>query len=267
MAFPYPTNCAFDVYRGFNPADPYDPPNRPAALKGVKGHLRHHARGGRFGRFGGAAENARAKLWWTNVLLLPVGTDVRSAYDTGLNAFAEANGDTLLVADYPTPGTCTAFLVVLVQRRARGTGGEHLRVYLDRARPSYGVACIDPDGVPTACCANPVPRTLHATFSGTCACFSGLSVALTWEDANHLWQTDSFPACDGVFGNQFLQLSCAGGTWFLARGNDICWQPHSAPDAVISCDPLHLQWTFDVGSYSGDGCCAAGTQVVLDVTQ
>src|SRR4051794_20770110 len=142
MSIPYPPNCTADVYRGFNPSNPYAPPHRPAALTGISGHLRRDAEAGRFGYFAGAAQNAAAPLHWTNLLLVPVGTDLRSAYNAELNAFGEANGDTVMVPDYPTPGTCTAFVVVLVQRVGRGSPGDHLRVHLDRARPSYGVACI-----------------------------------------------------------------------------------------------------------------------------
>jgi hypothetical protein len=137
MALSIAANVTFDVYRGYNSADPYAPPNRPAVLPGQKGFLRQHVRNGRFG-FTPAGSQA---LHWTTILDLDPTLDVRSAWNSEQNTFHEAQGDTVMVFDYPTLGTCCAFCVVMVQLRAARTPRPYLRAYLDRARPLYGTNC------------------------------------------------------------------------------------------------------------------------------
>jgi hypothetical protein len=127
----------FDVYRGYNPPDPYAPPNRPAALVNQLGLLRPHVRNGRFGFTPAASQ----PLHWTTVLDVKPAVDLRSGWNSELQTFNESQGDTVMVYDYPVPGTCCAFCVVLVQLRSAGTPRAYLRAYLDRARPLYGTPC------------------------------------------------------------------------------------------------------------------------------
>jgi hypothetical protein len=148
MTFPFASNCAFDVYRGFNAKDPYAPPNRPAALVDVPGNLRQHVRNGRFGVY--LAPNDSEPLCWTTILNMPTGTDLRDQYNSQLVAPVISAGDTVMMTDYPIDGTCCAFLVVFVQERSRGTANSYLRVYLDRCQPTYGTVCINPYFVPPA---------------------------------------------------------------------------------------------------------------------
>lgn len=246
MSLLAPTNVSADVYRGYNPANPYSPPTQPAVLTGVAGILKNHMRNGRFGYVLGG----NVAVWWTNVLLVALGTDIRSAYDSELNAYAEANGDTIMVADYPTPGTCTAFVCVMVQRVSRGTGGDYLRCYLDRARPLYGNGC--PGGQATACCPGvTVPNTLHATLSGGsggCTCLNGLSIPLTWNGSG--W-AGTYSGCGT--GPYPLNLACLGGNWAITSSGCIQGKPATS----VSCSPLSL-------GFAGCNCfgCCTGTVTV-----
>jgi len=140
----------------------------------VGGHLKHHVRHGRFG--------SAAALRWTTVLYLPPGTDIRSAYNSQLNGWPAANSDTVVLADYPQPGWCTAFLVVLVQRINRGTPVECLRVYLDRMRPRQGPCQI-------GCCPQPLPTTLHALIPSPsgCPCLDAEVIELNYQSASDSW--------------------------------------------------------------------------------
>jgi hypothetical protein len=244
MSLPGPSNVAVDVYRGYNPADPYSPPNQPAALTGVPGVLKNHMRNGRFGYVLGG----NVAIWWTNVLLVAPGTDVRSAYNSELNSFSEANGDTVMVPDYPIAGTCTAFVVVMVQRVSRGTAGDYLRCYLDRAQPNYGHPCSG-GGQSTTCCPGvTIPNTLHATLSGgtgSCTCLNGLSFPLTWTGAG--W-SGTFNGCGT--GTYPLDLACQSGTWVITSSGCIQGKPATS----VSCSPLSL-------GFAGCNCfgCCSGT--------
>jgi hypothetical protein len=238
MAFP--TNCTCDVYRGYSPVHPADPPNRPAVLKGVSGYLRHHVRAGRFGYFSGQG-NAQAPLHWTNLLLLGLGKDVRDAYQSELVADTLQNGDTLLVADYPIAGTCTAFLVVLVQRRDRGLPSDHLRVYLDRARPTYGQVCVDPNdpgGIQTACCDNKIPRTLYAQVSESACLNLNFTVTLTYADATQFWSGST--AFGGTGSTLTVQFSGPDGgcRWTIQLSWNTGCGSVQVLDAITYCDPF-----------------------------
>jgi hypothetical protein len=201
-----PTNVSFDVYRGFNPNAPYLPPNSPAALAGVRGFLRQHVRNGRFGKVvGGVA------IYWTTVLDVADSVDIRSAYNAELNPFHQAQGDTVMLHDYPRPGTCTAFCVVMVQRRLRGRPGTYLRCYLDRTRPSYGTACPDPTqvrGAQVPCCAGTLPVTLFATiftdFQGACPCLA-CTIPMNFNPFTLHWTGTNLTTCGASW---FVDLTC-----------------------------------------------------------
>jgi hypothetical protein len=261
MAFP--TNCTCDVYRGYSPIHPWDPPQRPAVLKGVPGHLRHQVRRGRFGYFGG--QGALAPLHWTNVLLLGLGKDVRDAYQSELVANTLSNGDTLLIADYPTAGTCTAFLVVLVQRRDRGLPSDHLRVLLDRARPTYGQACVDPDdpgGIQTPCCDNKIPRNLHAQVIEDVCLNLNFTVALTYSDATQVW---SGSAAFGATGST-LTVTFSGPTGFCRWNIEVAWDSGCAGtqvgDSFTLCDPFESEFG-NIGLHNCFGCTDLDITVVV----
>jgi hypothetical protein len=181
MALLLPTNVSVDIYRGFSASIPYPVASTPAAMAQAAGRIEQNIRLGRFGH--------GQFLHWTHVLYLPPGTDVRSAYNSLLNSWPAAQADTITIADYPIPGWCTAFLVVLVQRIGRGTPGDCLRVYLDRVQPRQG-AC--QQGHNLRCCPNPLPDTVHATIRNVsgCACLDGEVVALTFESLTSRWVGD-----------------------------------------------------------------------------
>ncbi|MFN4259770.1 MAG: hypothetical protein ACK4RK_10765 [Gemmataceae bacterium] len=119
-------NCTVHIYRGFDAVQPYPSPAVDSVLM-VRGHLCPEMPRGRQGQ--------GQYLYWTHVLILPDGTDVRSSYDSQLNAHDVSTADTVLLFDYPIIGWKTAFLVVMVQRVRDFGPGSYLRVYLDRIRP------------------------------------------------------------------------------------------------------------------------------------
>jgi hypothetical protein len=132
MSLPQNPNVTVDIYRGFQIATPYPVQGQPAAVASVQGYLKHHLNAGRFGY-------QDPKVKWTHLLLLPPGTDIRSAYNSWTGpAEPTQNADTVVLRDCPIPGNCCAFYVVMVQRGGRGSGGDHLRVYLDRLQPRLG---------------------------------------------------------------------------------------------------------------------------------
>jgi hypothetical protein len=232
MALP-PPNVTFDVYTGFNPANPYAPPDVPARLCDQQGFLRQHVRNGRFGFVGYGQP-----LHWTTLLLLPLGTDIRDGWDGNTNIYREANGDTILMHDYPVPGTCSAFVVVFVQNR-----GGALRCYLDRAQPNYREPCPPCPGIGAGgggggsggggggggsgggeggaiqdgCC-NTLSAVVYLTVSGItgsswgnpCACWPGsTTVSLSWVASRRLW-SGSLSPCDASETTSEFTLACTG---------------------------------------------------------
>jgi hypothetical protein len=235
-----PPNVTFDVYRGFSPASPYLPPNTPAALRAQTGYLRQHVRNGRFGRVVGGVQ-----VWWTTVLEVSLGTDIRSAYNSELDAFNEANGDTVMVHDYPVKGTCTAFVVVMVQRRL-GTAGPYLRCYLDRARPSYTVPCPDPTqvlGAVVPCCPNVLPAILQAAIIpdqvGSCSCLA-TTVPLIFNPNTLHWTGTAPDSCVGTWSvDLFCQIpfvTLVFNCTLLYNGTNAMRLPETA-----SCNPISYQ--------------------------
>jgi hypothetical protein len=209
-----PPNVTFDVYTGFNPANPYAPPTMPARRCDQQGFLRQHVRNGRFGFVGYGQP-----LHWTTLLLLPLGSDVRDGWDGNANVYREANGDTILMHDYPVPGTCSAFVVAFVQNR-----GGALRCYLDRAQPSYGVPCPPCPGsgsgggggsvIQDGCC-NTLPAVVYLTVSdvtdqrnGNNVCWpASVTVALAWNALVGTW-SGSLAPCDAPGTTMQFLLRC-----------------------------------------------------------
>lgn len=255
------SNTIFDVYRGYAPAAPYDPPQRPAALVGLQGYLHQHVRNGRFGYY---PSWARAPFYWTTVLDVTVGTDGRDAYNTQLNADTIQNGDTILVYDYPIPGTCCAFVVSFVQRRGRGQTSnlqsiDYLRLYLDRAQPSWLQGCPDPNAaggggggggtITVPCSASALPATLHATISGISAVAG--TYQITWNTQAQGWtcRTDIGMVC-GIHLVVQLNLLCLGGIFQMISFAGGWGSPSS-----VTCSPLQIDFPAQpsvVGTCSGN---------------
>jgi len=228
MAQRLPVNAVVDVYRGFNASQPYPSVAALPAARGVRGHLRQHVRSGRFG-------NGLA-LHWTTLLDVPLGTDLRSAYSTQLNSWQPAHADTVLLKDYPSPGWCTAFLVVFVERVQRKQGGDCLRAYLDRLRPRSGACFQGP-------CPEPLPATLHATVptGGGCPCLDEVVVALLHDADTGTWAGSTL-VCGGQNFSVVLQpglASCADATLTVDFENHGVVGPVSI-EPGCSCTPLHL---------------------------
>jgi len=247
-----PINVTLAIYRGFNAASPYPSEGTSPAVAAVRGHIRHHVRHGRFG--------SAAGLHWTHVLHLPAGTDIRSAYDTQLTAPTPAQADTVVVPDYPAPGWCTAFVVVLVQRVQRGRGDASLRVYVDRLQPRAG-GCT----VPVPGCCPDLPATLHATIppGSGCPCLDGTDVELTFDSGAQAW-IGSVDVCSG----QELSVtfacngtSCADATLEITFENHGTVEPQLV-DAGCSCAPLEMHFTGIVFPDQGAEC-DGGIQVIV----
>lgn len=261
MTLPLPPNCTFDVYRGYSASHPYNPPSLPAALVGQQGVLRHHVRNGRFGY----VLSGEVKLYHTSVLFVSVGTDVRSQYNSEQNTFSESGGDTVMVYDYPVPGTCTAFVVVMVQRVGRGGAGDYLRCYLDRAQPWYKTACPSPvtAGETTPCCPGiALPPTLYATFfnnAGNCNCMAG-TYALTWDSTRGGWATARQPLCNQV-SSELMFLKCITGPPVLWTATSAQCSLPLPSKAATSCLPFFLQWTNV--SITGSPCCSGNINVTI----
>ncbi len=258
MALPAP-NVTFDVYTGFNPANPYAPPTVPARLCNQQGFLRQHVRNGRFGFIGYGQP-----LHWTTLLLLPPGSDVRDGWDGNANVYREANGDTILMHDYPVPGTCSAFVVVFVQNR-----GGALRCYLDRTQPSYRTPCPrcpggSGGGAATPCCANLLPALLHATFTGgtgSCTCLNGLSTPLTWNASLQQW-IGAFSGCGAAPTTMVLTCASAGppvlfNLAFLSGGG--CTSAGGGSSSA-TCSPA-FSATFSNISFGG--CCFGTVNITV----
>jgi len=248
-------NAVVDIYRGFNAASPYPVVTTPIAVASVAGHLRHHVRHGRFGH--------GTSLRWTHVLYLAPDVDIRSAFNSHLNAWQPANADTVLLADYPVAGWCTAFFVVLVQRLNRGETGECLRVCLDRLQPQLG-PCPGP-GVLRPCCANPLPATLHATLQDIsgCPCMDGEVVTLTY-DANTGGWSGLKNVCVGVsitMGFSCGSASCADAS--VAGTFDGQNYGPATVDAGCSCAPLQMVFS---GIILGGSTQCPGATVKATIT-
>jgi hypothetical protein len=221
-------NCTFDVYTGYNPARPCCPPQGPARLAGQAGFLQHHVDNGRFGFVPAGAQ----RFYHTSVLRVGVGTDLRDGWDTETATFAEANADTVIVYDYPVPGVCTPFVVVLVQRVDRGGPGDYLRCYLDRGQPCYAPAdqCPNPSDILVPCCpCLGLPTRLYGTWSS----FPGAA--------------QGFPGgfCPCVQGSWPLDYKSATGRW-ESPGGTIGTCSHSGTDIHFYCNSLSGQLSLDV---------------------
>ena len=251
MSLLLPVNAVVDVYRGFNAANPYPGSGSTPAVEEARGHLKQHVRHGRFGSAVG--------LKWTTVLYLPPGIDVRSAYDSQLNAWTPANADTVVLADYPIPGWCTAFLVVLVQRLRRGTSAECLRVCLDRLQPRQG-GCVR-----LGCCPDGLPATLYATIPiGTgCPCLDGTAIPLVYDADNDSWIGNQ-AVCNGE--NFGVVFQC-GGASCLNATLSVSFEDHGdvGPVSVTPpclCSPVYMEFK-DILFAEPGGECVGGISVIV----
>jgi hypothetical protein len=270
---PLTPNVSFDVYRGYNPANPYAPPNLPAALAAQRGRLRQHVRNGRFGYTPAGAQ----PIHWTTILDVRAGTDVRSAYNAQLNTFTAAAGDTVMVYDYPVPGTCCAFCVVMVQLRGAGTGSAYLRCYLDRARPSYGVTCPDPSSTGTrvnlSCC--PAGQTAPIAVVGRISITTGGSTCLQGAQfiLNYFANVDGngnpgysgnapVANCPSDIGATFLLVCSAGlGSWDCLQSCGVNWSAIGGNLVNAPCNPLAMTFTT-----TNNGCYGGGLTITFTET-
>lgn len=255
MSLPLPANVAVSIYRGFNAANPYPAISVQPDSAGVAGHLEHHIASGRFG--------VGLYLHWTNVLLLPADTEIRSAYDSQLNGYVPTRADTVLIADHPTPGWCSAFRTVLVQRRGRGQSWQHQRVYLDRCLPRKG-AC----GPKGRCCSQDLPELLFVTLAsnGGCPCMDGVFGQIAYNYATRRWEgTFPLPGCGA---GRYLNIA-----FYCPPDGDECSWLCDVSGCVTAtqvpffntcnCSPFIV--TFQIHDAAGS-CCSGDGYFLITVT-
>jgi hypothetical protein len=249
-----PENVTVDIYRGFDVNSPYPPLGATPDVPSVSGLLKHHVRNGRFG--------SASILHWTHVLYLPPDTDIRSAYNSQLNTWQSANADTVILADYPIDGWCTAFLAVLVQRIHRGTPEECLRAYLDRLQPREG-SC--QQGIVLGCCPNPLPETLHATIptGSGCPCLDGVVIELDYDAATQSWKGSAIVCASETLSLVFQcgTTSCDDATLSLTFDNHGSVGPVTT-NPGCGCSPLQMTFSNINFPIQGIECDGAVTVVV-----
>ena len=113
------TTC--DIYRGNPPPNNATPAATDVPCQLVASYLS-----------GSRALNNNLKTW-THYIVLNSNVDIRDGYQGSTQVWQYQNADTIHI---PSGGT-TAYAVVFVEVRGRGTVGEHKRVYLDRQGPSW----------------------------------------------------------------------------------------------------------------------------------
>jgi hypothetical protein len=247
MTVPQGFNANFTLWQGFDASAPTSVQGSPIS---AQGYLKQNTELGRFGLYPNG-------LYWTTVIDVPLGTNAQDAWDSFLNNPTPANSDTVLVQDYPIPGWCTPFLVVLIERLSRGQPSDRLRLYLDRCQPVQGACPTSGGGVTTPCCANSFPTTLHVTVtdSGSCGCIDG-TYALTWDPSytgggivpNGAWVSPDLNLCGSTFN---IVVYCnAGLDWKLALLN-ASFQGCITTATSVSCSPISLTYPLTMS-----GTCA-----------
>jgi len=159
-------NVTFDLYPGFSPASPLPQSNITPLVTRARGMLVTMME---LGRFGYQAQG----LYFTNCLFVnppPAGQD---PYAGQLTPVASPSGQaTVVILDYPIPGKCCAFRVVMIQRVNRAIPQDHYRIYLDRALPLDKIATAPDPRYPCiaqgcgACGNGPAPNTWSVTLAG-----------------------------------------------------------------------------------------------------
>jgi len=261
MSVPLPPNEKVTVYRGTTVASPYPADGTAPALTNVPAYVKHHVKNGRFG-------NTPANLHWTHKLFIDLN-DIRDAYGEELvagPAEVVANGDTVLIGDYPLALRCCAFYVVFVCRQNRG-GNDFLVAYLDRFQPSLNPCPKLPAQLGTIsvpCCPNLLPATLHATLTNNslCACLDGVVVPITWNGA--AWAGNTAISCvNGTRVNVSL-TPCVGpgNTWNVNIWCGTGAAPAASASGPATCSPF----SFVITHYNGPGtspstgsCCDGST--------
>jgi hypothetical protein len=238
-----------DIYRTFDVNNPFGVTANNPDVPNVNGYLRHHLKAGRFGY---QAKN----LYWTHLLEIPLGTDIRSAYSSQNNpSFNISNADTVIIHDYLVAGKTTAFAVVMVQRVGRGTPQDKLRAYLDRA------------GADKPFCCRQIPETLHLTYTAdsNCACLNGVQLTLTYNPLTSKWE-GSTTACGQTLSVKFWCADATlgiGGFAYSFQCGSHPLQTIGPPLTATSCKPFLLT-TSGLTTYGG--CCPGPLQSSITLT-
>lgn len=239
MSLPVAPNITADLFRGFDAGSPYPDPGRAPDVRGVPGRLRS---GLGVGRLGFQARN----LSYTHSVWLPAGTDVRDGYAAQVGVWDATKADTLCVADWPNPGWCTAFLVVLVQR---ARGGDYLVAYLDRLRSKPGKCGL---GSPCGGCGS-TPANWRLSVQGITSglCDRGADLNGDWllkpdPITACQWKTDAVVGCTGILTGVAWLLTgpyppAPQNAWNLyALGAGMAHDAGGRSIPTYRCDPAHF---------------------------
>jgi hypothetical protein len=206
------SNVTFDLYPGYSPASPLPQSNIQPLVMRARGMLVTMME---LGRFGYQAEG----VYFTNCLFVNppgAGQDPYASQLVGGTPSSPGQA-TVVILDYPIPGKCCAFRVVMIQRVNRGTPLDHYRIYLDRALPLDKIANA------------PDPR-YPCIAEGCGACGNGR--------APYAWTvTLSGFGNAGIWGSQGA-ISCLNGSWALTKnqfstipGLTCTWELNQGPPA------------------------------------
>jgi hypothetical protein len=259
MPLPYPPNCTLDIYRGFNKNDPYSVTNRPPDIPQVKGFLRPHVKNGRFG--------FNQRVYWTNLLYLDTGTDIRSGYNSFLTTISDTTADTVVISDYPIDMVDTAFYTMMVQRARSTPQGpvNFLKVYLDKAGKSRAVQ--------QGCC-DDVPHRLNVGIYDTshgCDCLNGAYFPINYDSTLDQW-SGSFADCNGMISTLRIKCDYPPGVLGFQMGlqcgsqQEIYGNNYFGLGGIAQCNPFHLQFR-PIGNIGlcGPTCFLSG-QTLFDIT-
>jgi hypothetical protein len=269
-----PVNVTVNIYRNFDSGSPYPDAN---ATPGVvaQGYIKQAMELGRFGY-------QTKSLYFTHRLWLPPGTDIRDAENTQLTPEVAGNADTVTIADFPSAGFCTAFLVVLVQENR---AGGFLEVYLDRLKTKAGKCNI---GSPCGGCSGLTPTNWKLTVAGITSglCNNGAQLNGTWTLAPDgitpcQWETGQVITCaSGLSGFAWMLTGpippSPQNAWNLyALGGGMARDQNNRSIPTYRCDPAQFNCngsnTFILnpagiatcGSGNVGSCCGNWPQTVI----
>jgi hypothetical protein len=228
-------NVIFDLYPAFSPQQPYPFSSLTPIIRQGQGGLAGRVQ---LGRLGYQTKN----LYFTHVLTVDPNNPRQDAYNTQNDPGRDnTKGGTVIIADYPIPGRCTAFYIVLVTRIAPGTPLEQVQLYLDRCQP------IDKPTIDKA--STIYPCLIDPSLYG-CHCPSG-------PDAWKITLT-------GIGNNQCLLCGNWNTTWSLTRDTQYACANYYTHANFSPCYPSDYAMTLAYFATAGEGLPADTWRLVID---
>lgn len=186
--------------------------------------------------------------WYaTDLNTLPWDTPLHSDDEVGMPVYAAVSGDDVVstvehIQDLGESG----WLIVLkheVNCEEEGTGSG-----------SGSGSGSGEETVSVACCEEPIPFYLCATFGGVLASLG--SVTLTWDDGQELWYNLSVPDCTGA--GLVVAFECQEDGTFILRGNGAT--QFLAEGEVTTCEPF----LWEVTEFIALGECPGVASVSIE---